>query len=482
VVKWDAVIIGSGIGGLACAGMLAARGRKVLVLEQAATPGGYLTSFRRGGFTFDSAVDCIAGLEPEGLLTWLLRSLGMEGRLTPIRLDPIRVSRFPGLTVQVDASLPAYVERLSRLFPSERNGIANFFRRAEEVYTAVERLMGSIKEGKENPEILYAAFLKYGHLTYADFLRLDIRDERVLATLSDRCPFLGLSPVRVSATRMVSLVMSYFRSGAFRPVGGHQRLPDLLTEGIRRMGGEVCFGRPAKKILLEGGRCARVETSDGADFPAEHVVSNADFHETFGRLLGGDVGKSILAEACGRSLSPSFFIAYAGIRRDTSPGAASSIGSYESFYLDELMDRYIPFSDTDALGITIPTVEDFSLAPAEHEVFIVHELIPHGYRCNWEREKDACLEKLLRKAERVFPGLTKRVVYCEAATPSTLEWYTRNRGGAAYGWNQTPFLSRIRHGISNLHLAGHWGETGGGVLAAAYSGMRVAARILKASA
>ncbi|MFI5340105.1 MAG: phytoene desaturase family protein [Candidatus Methylomirabilales bacterium] len=478
-MKWDAVVIGSGIGGLACAGMLAARGRKVIVLEQAPAPGGYLTSFHREGFTFDSAVDCIAGLDPEGLLTWLLRSLGVDGGLTPIRLDPIRVSRFPGLTVQVDASLPAYIERLSRLFPSERTGIAAFFRRAEEIYADIEAMMEAVKEEKENGDVLPAFLMRYRQLTYADLLRTDIRDARLASILSDRCPFLGSSPVRVSAIRMVSLVMSYFRSGAFRPASGHQRLPDLLTEGIRRMGGEVCLGRPVKRILLEGGWCARVLTEDGAEFPTDHVVSNADFFETFGRLVGGDIGREILAETRGRAVSPSFFIVYAGIRRDASPGAASSIGSFAGFDLSELLDRYVPFSEGDALGITIPTVEDPSLAPPGHDVFIVHELIPHGDARDWERERDACLEKALGKAERVFPGLTRRLAYCETATPSTLERYTRNRGGAAYGWDQIPYLSRVRHGIGNLHLAGHWAETGGGVLAAAYSGMRVAARILR---
>jgi phytoene dehydrogenase-like protein len=478
-VKWDAVIIGGGIGGLACAGMLAARGRKVIVLEQALAPGGYLTSFHREGFTFDSAVDCIAGLDPEGLLTWLLRSLGVDRGLTPIRLDPIRVSRFPGLTVQVDASLPEYIERLSRLFPSERSGIVTFFRRAEEIYADIETMMEAVKEGKENGDVLPVSLMRYRHLTYAELLRADIRDRRLASILADRCPFLGSSPVRASAVRMISLMMSYFRSGAFRPAGGHQSLPDLLTAGIRRMGGEVCLGRPAKRILLEGDRCVRVLTADGADFPTGHVVSNADFFETFERLIGGDVGARVLAENFNRALSPSFFIAYAGIRKDASRGIASSIGSFAGFDLGKLLDSYVPFSDDDALGITIPTVEDPRLAPPEHDVCIVHELIPHGYARDWERERDACLEKVLGKAERVLPGLTKRLAYCEAATPSTLERYTRNRGGAAYGWDQTPHLSRVRHGIGNLHLAGHWTEAGGGVLAAAYSGMRVAARILR---
>jgi len=342
-------------------------------------------------------------------------------------------------------------------------------------------MMEAVKEGKESADILPVSLMRYRHLTYADLLSTDIRDARLAAILSDRCPFLGSSPERASAIRMVALVMSYFRSGAFRPAGGHQRLPDLLTEGIRRMGGEVHCRRPAKAILLEGGRCTCVLTEDGAEFPAHHVVSNADFSETFGRLVGGEIGRGILAETRGRSVSPSFFIAYAGVRRDASPGAASSIGSYGSFDLGELLDRYVPFSDGDALGITIPTVEDPSLAPPGHDVFIVHELIPHGGARDWEQEQDACLEKALGKAERVFPGLTGRLTYCEAATPSTLERYTRNRSGAAYGWDQIPYLSPVRHGVGNLHLAGHWAETGGGVLAAAYSGMRVATRILRAT-
>jgi phytoene dehydrogenase-like protein len=480
-VKWDVVVIGSGIGGLACAGMLAAKGRRVLVLEQAAAPGGYLTSFHRKGFTFDSAVDCIAGLDPEGLLTWLLRSLGMGDGLTPIRLDPIRVSRFPGLTVQVDASLAAYTERLSRLFPSERSGIEAFFRRAGEIFGDIEAMMAAVKEGEESADILPASLMRYRHLTYADLLRDDIRDTRLAAALSDRCPFLGSSPLRVSAIRMVSLVMSYFRSGAFRPAGGHQRLPDLLAEGIRRKGGEVCLRRPAKRILLEGGRCTRVLTEDGAEFTTDHVVSNADVFETFDRLIGGDAGKAVLAGTREHALSSSFFIVYAGVRREGPPATASSIGSFAGFDLGELLERYVPFSDGDALGITIPTVEDGSLAPPGHDVFLIHELVPQGDARDWEGERDACLEKTLMKAERVFPGLTKRLAYCEAATPLTLERYTRNRGGAAYGWDQIPYLSRVRHGIGNLHLAGHWSETGGGVLAAAYSGMRVAARILRAT-
>jgi phytoene dehydrogenase-like protein len=480
-VKWDAVVIGAGIGGLTCAGALAARGRAVIVLEQAAVPGGYLTSFRQRGFTFDCAVDCVAGLDSNGLLTWLLQSLGVDQGLTPIRLDPIRVSRFPGLVVPVDASLPAYMDRLCRLFPAEREGIAAFFGRAEAMWADVASLMEAVTERQQTVEVATGALMRYGHMTYAELLRLDIRDAKLAAILSDRCPFLGLSPMRASATRMVSLIMSYFRSGAFRPRGGHQRLPDLLVEGIRKKGGEVHLGRAATTIVLDGGRCARVLTEDGAEFVTDHVVSNADFHETFARLLGGDVGRAVVGEDRGRPVSPSFFIAYVGARREGAP-LASSIGSFDSFDLDALLSRYVPFADADPLGITIPTVEDPGLAPVGHDVILIHELVPTGYTCDWEREKETHLEQLLRRTDRVVPDLTRRLVHCEAATPATLERFTRNHHGAAYGWDQVPHLARARHGIENLHLAGHWTEIGGGVLAAAYAGMRAASRILRGAA
>ncbi|MBP1774173.1 MAG: crtI [candidate division NC10 bacterium] len=480
-MRWDAVVIGSGIGGLACAGALAARGRAVVVLEQAANPGGYLSSFQRGGFTFDSAVDCIAGLDSAGLLTRLLESLSVAGGLTPIRLDPIRVSRFPGLTVRVDASLPAYVDRLCGLFPAERDGIAAFFRRAEEIYADVARMMEAVADPSPTAPPATGALLRHGHLTYADLLRLDIRDRRLAAVLSDRCPFLGVSPMRASATRMVSLIMSYFRSGAFRPRGGHQQIPDLLVHGIRRRGGEVHLSRPATAIRLDGDRCDRVVTADGAEFLADHVVSNADVAETFGRLIGGEVGQAVLAEHGSQPLSPSFYVAYAGVRREAPP-PASSIGSFPDFDLDGVLGRYVPFSSPDPLGVTIPTVEDTTLAPPGYDVCIVHELIPPGYVRDWKEDKDAVLGRLLDKCECVLPGLRTGLVCCEAATPATLERCTRNRQGAAYGWEQTPQLARVRHGIRNLHLAGHWAETGGGVLAATFSGMQVAARILRSGA
>ncbi|HEX9191077.1 MAG TPA: NAD(P)/FAD-dependent oxidoreductase [Candidatus Deferrimicrobiaceae bacterium] len=477
----DAVVVGGGIGGLACAGALAARGRSVLVLEQAASPGGYLASFRRDGFIFDAAVDCVAGLDPEGLITWLLRSLGVERELGTVRLDPIRHSRYPGLSVEVDADLSVYIERLCALFPSERQGILAHFRRMETIYADVGRELQSVREGRGGAKAFPSSFAHYGNATYSDLLREDISDRRLAAVLSDRCPFLGISPDRVSAIRLSTLVMSYFRSGAFRPVGGHQRLADALVKGIRGKRGAFLPGRAARRILVERGRCVGVETEDGERFPTRHVVSNAGPHETFSRLLSGVPGMGATGGAGNRRLSPSFFILYLGVRGGFCiPGSASSIGSFDRFDLASLLDGYEPFRDSDSLGITIPTREDPSLAPPGHHVVLVHELVPQGYTEDWAGRKQVLANRVLGMAEKVLPGVSGGVVCSDAATPATLERYTRNRGGAAFGWEHTPGFRKEANGLPNLHFAGHWCEVGGGVLAAAYTGVRAANRVMEA--
>ncbi|HHL39932.1 MAG TPA: NAD(P)/FAD-dependent oxidoreductase [Deltaproteobacteria bacterium] len=467
---FDCIVIGAGIGGLTAAGRLAARGVKVLVVEKNPVAGGYLQSFRRRGFTFDAAVDCFSGLDRDGPLSVVLRELGVESMVTPVRVDPIRRSLFPGLTVDVHASMERYAEDLKALFPAESKGIDGLFRAMDAIYSDImgwcDYCLGRAASPPLSPEIV-----RLSGVTFDRFLDEHVSDPKLRGVLADRCPFYGLSPSRVSAFSMIALVMSYFRSGAYRVAGGSQRLAEAVVEGIRRKGGEVRTGVEARRLVTEGGRVKALCTSEGEELTARHFISNIDYRRTM--ALAGREPPDGLPD-----VSSSFFILYVGARMDLARlGRASSIGSFSDFDMEPDFAPAAPFRPETTFGVTIPTILDPSMAPPGCHSVVAHEMTSSRWTDSWQRDKAALARRLLAKVETIVEGLGAGTVCMDAATPATLERYTANTAGAAYGWSQGPGVRPPEFGLANLRAAGHWASLGGGVVAAAYAGVNAAREV-----
>jgi phytoene dehydrogenase-like protein len=476
----DVIIIGAGIGGLICAGLLVSKGVRVLVLEKNQVSGGYLSSFDRGNFRFDSAVDCFSGLDGKGVIRYVLRALEVEDEIKFVRVNPIRESIFPGLKVIVDGNLKVYVENLKRLFPYEKKGIDGFFCRMSQIYKNITGWSEKLLYEKDE-SIIPTTLLKYSNHTYEDLLDEYIKNEKKLkAVISDRCPFLGLSPSKVSAVNMCALMMSYFESGAYRAIGGCQKLADTLVKGIKKKGGLVLFKKEVESIKLEKNKVSGVSVLDGTEYTGDFIVSNIDFIGTFTKLLKGDFSNGIKEKLRNPEISSSFFILYIGTDKDlTFLQNSSSIGYFPSFNMESFFGSSHSFKESSSFGITIPTISDRTMAPPGCHSISVHEMADYSYTDSWKEKKHELTSKVLKKAEKVLPGLQKNIMHLEAASPVTLERFTSNFKGAAYGWQQLPGKKNLNSKISNLYIAGHWGEMGGGILASAYSGFKAAKDILK---
>jgi len=87
--KYDAIIIGAGMGGLVCGNLLDYKGYKVLIVEKNFVPGGYCTNFTRKGYTFDAAVHFFNGCEPGGMVFEILKKFDAEDCVEFIKLDEI---------------------------------------------------------------------------------------------------------------------------------------------------------------------------------------------------------------------------------------------------------------------------------------------------------------------------------------------------------------------------------------------------------
>src|SRR4030066_115744 len=124
---YDAVIIGAGICGLVCGCYLAKAGMKVLIVEKNAKPGGYCTSFKRGGFQFDACVHSLGSLREGGNIRTILKELHIETRLEIKRHDPSDIIITPDFKIHFWNDLDKTIQEFQDNFPEEAKNIKEFF-------------------------------------------------------------------------------------------------------------------------------------------------------------------------------------------------------------------------------------------------------------------------------------------------------------------------------------------------------------------
>src|SRR3990170_4008939 len=138
--KYDAVIIGAGIGGLTCGSILAKNGFKTLIIEQHSIPGGYCTSFERNGFVFDAAVHFSERLGEGGTFYQILKDLGVEKEIEVYKIDPLYRVFFGDESFSIPADLNEYIKMLSKKFPKEEKGISELFKTIKRLKEDAEKL------------------------------------------------------------------------------------------------------------------------------------------------------------------------------------------------------------------------------------------------------------------------------------------------------------------------------------------------------
>jgi prolycopene isomerase len=495
--KYDAIIIGAGLGGLTCGALLAKSGLKTLIIEQHSIPGGYCTSFKRKGFIFDSAVHFTEGLSEGGRFHQILKDLGVEKEIEVYKLDPLYRVFFGDESFSAPADLNEYISMLSKKFPEEEKGISDLFKAIKRINDEAEKLPTPlrIRNVLFHP-LKYPLVLKYYNKTFADMLADFIKDAKLGAIISAGWGYVGLPPSKVSALTMAGYLYTAHFEGHNYLKGGTQVLANTLVKALRKYGGELQLGTKVTKILVENNTATGVETTKGK-ISAKYVVSNADARQTFLTLIGTEkLSSKFLNRLEQMKPSISLFQVFLGV--DMNPREKGilehEILHYPSYDLNYEYNSFMQVESEETFGICIPTLFDPGLAPEDKHVISLICPIPYDYKENWETEngergssyeklKNEAMQRLIKTAERVIPELSKHIIYSEAATPLTLERYTENYKGASYGWASTPDQSgpsklQPKTPIKNLYLAGHWTTPGGGTITVALSGRNIAKVII----
>ena len=478
--KYDAVIIGAGLGGLTCALYLAKKGMKVKVVEQHSQPGGYCTSFKRKGFTFSSAVEMPWGCEEGGNLHRVLTTLGLQGRTEFHKLEPFCRVIFPEYSFSIPASFDRFAEALATRFPEERTGIVNLFS------TIKELSKGYFQEIEKLPSES-SVYLKYKDKTFQQLLNDYLVDNDLKSSVSS-IYLGGLPPSRQGAINRCGALSRFLQEGAYLPKGGTQQFTNTFVDEFKKSGGELELRTLVKKVLIEGRKAVGIETADGRKIAAKYIISNAAAKQTFFELVGAEkLDTDFIRRLNDMEVCISSFMVYIGTNLDIkSLGLKEKVCFVhsQSDIEEEWKASFRGDLANACILVHVQTLDDDTLCPPNNHVVEIFTYAPYHLGKDWKLEKPRVTNELVKMANQFLPGLSEHIVVLDSATPLTMERYTLNTEGATAGWARsakTTLLGRLepKGPIDNLFLVGHWTRPGGTVTGVTSSGLMVGQMVLE---
>ncbi|APY87114.1 NAD(P)/FAD-dependent oxidoreductase [Streptomyces alfalfae] len=503
---YDAIVVGSGIGGLVSGGYLAADGRRVLVLEQHDIAGGNAHVFRRRRkYEFDVGTHYLGDCGPDGLIPAVLSGLGIRDRVTFRPMDNEggfdRVVT-PTTTVDVPAGWDNYRERLKQALPDEAAGIDEFIDLAKGV-TAMSRagLLGEpmVHLFRRSPQTMRWSRRTLGQAL--DHCGLSRRARTVLAAQSGNY---GAMPDEIGFAEHVNIMDHYLR-GAYYPEGGGQALVAAFVEALEAYGGELRTRCEVRRILIEDGRARGVELGTGERIMAPLVISNADYRRTVLDLCGGTDAfpEELVTQTREATMRGAVVAVYVALDTEL-PGlpnaniwwhdsddmegshAAMKRGEFER--ISQLAFSFASLKDAGAPNVCPPGHSNFQLmtgCPPGYEFWGAEKSPVDGerYRRNpgYLARKQQMQEMILDAAEKVIGPFRDRITHVETATPLTNERYIRASGGTPYGmcrWGAVGQRPDVRTGVEGLYVVGQSVRYGSGVGGVATGGIACASHIL----
>jgi all-trans-retinol 13,14-reductase len=509
--KFDAIVVGSGLGGLTAGALYARSGRRILVLERNDACGGAATVYQHDGLAIEASLHEMDGLDEGDAKTPLLRSLGLDRKLPFVDVGDLYEVRGPligapfALPHGVDAAYAALVAR----FPRHAQGLRTYLERISAVREAVA-FAGMHQDDSGGWWLRHASeavrrvwpLLREGQATVGEVLdELFDSDEAVKVALSANFSYYHDDPDRMSFLRYAIPQASYLAGGGHYVRGGSKALTDALIAIIRKAGGIVETGREVDTLLINltgvSGVRHRKRSGGDAAFDDAPVVFGSAAPHRLAEMLPEASRATFLAPYAHRPLSISLWTVSIGLSR---PPGEFGVRRYSTFILPAWMTALSDLRETGAL------MADPEGARLPAYVFVDYQQIDSGLNqpgryfasfcgidnlSNWmglsskakAERKERWMDRLIADLDREFPGIAGAVDHREMATAETMAHYLNTPGGAVYGFAPEGSLVSALTFTPRTHIDGLWLASaytfGGGFTGAMLGGAEAARQAIK---
>ena len=452
---WDAIVIGTGIGGMTTAAILAKVGRRVLVLEQHTIPGGFTQMFRRPGYRWDVGVHIVGEMTAARYPGRLLEAL-TDGRLQwePVG-DVYDEFNFPdGFTIQFPSTPDGFREALVDAFPSERKAIDDYLR----LVKVAAGSMAKVLQNRALPKMVTfatqrrvaAAAAPHIEATTGSVLAGITDDPKLRSVLAAQWGYYGVPPSG-SSFAMHALMVQHFLYGAYYPVGGAASIAPALLQTVADAGGWTAVRRTVEQITVTSGAVTGVRLDDGTEIAAPRVVSAAGAAET-ARMVG-----EVPSEDRYLTPGPAHVSLYLGFKGDIARHGAQRYCQwyYRSWDLETPAWDVKAGADIGPLPVLFcshPSLKDPDHDPGDEMrhtgeaiTFVPWESFTPWLGTQWQRRPDAytdfkqaLTDALLAEYLAHYPGLAGMVDHAELSTPLSTNHFARSAHGSIYGLSTEP--------------------------------------------
>lgn len=507
---YDTIVIGSGMGSLTTAAILAKEGQKVLVLERHYTAGGFTHIFKRKGYEWDVGIHYIGEVQRPNSVLKRLFDYVSDTNLKWADMGEVYDKIVIG-DKQYDfvKGVQNFKDKLTSYFPEEEKAIEEYVnlvfaatKTSQKFYMekALPNLVSKVIGGA-----MRKPFLKFSDRTTYDVLKSLTGNEELIKVLAGQYGDYGVTPKKSSFAMHAAVARHYFSGGSF-PIGGSSQIVDTIDPVIEAAGGTILISAEVQEIIIEKNKATGVRMKNDRIFTADNVVSGAGIMTTFNKLLPTAVTtkhklidqmqtiKRSVAHAC-------LYIGLEGTPQELELPKANYWVYPDNGDHDTCVDRYLEDMDEEfpLVYISFPSAKDpdWSNRYPGRSTIDVLTLVPYDAFANWEGSrwmkrgedydafKERIAQRLLEVLYKQMPQVRGKVKHYELSTPLTTQHFVNYDKGEIYGLDHTPSRFRQkflkpRTPVKNLYLTGQ-DIVSCGVGAALFSGVLTASAMTGAN-
>lgn len=473
---FDAIIVGSGMGGLTAASVLVQLHKmKVLVLENHVVAGGFTHTFSRRGYTWDIGLHYVGQMQPN-TLTRNAFDFITGGKVDWRKIiSPFESFCYPGQRFDVPDDPSSYIEKLIELFPEEKQAIKRYFSDIKKIPLA---MMPAFMPSTLRPilRFLFKRIHRLAKTTVKTYMNEQFQNSRLRSLLVSQWGDYGLPPSQASMLIHATIVKHYLE-GAYYPVGGAAQIAKSVEMILHQGGSKILTGRNVNKFLIDETQKiigVQVCSKDGSsqEYFAPLVFSNIGIENTYKLLPKNIIPKKIREELENLPEGITNVTAYYGLKSD--PRELNIWGQnfwifndwdHEKIFLEK---ECILYGNPNHCYLSFPSLKDphAKKHTAEAIAFVSHSAFDKWTESRWRKRpndyedlKQNISKGLLALIEREIPGFSNLVEYVEISTPLTVNHFTSHPRGQIYGIGASPQRSELqvtnpKTPVKGLHLVG----------------------------